>query len=50
MQTFGLNYNAFIAKCNAITGEWIWILPIYGSLKDYLQKIQYISSLNKIRS
>ena len=48
IQTFGLNYNAFIAKCNAITGEWIWILPIYGSLKDYLQKIQYISSLNKI--
>jgi hypothetical protein len=48
LTTFGLNYNGFIAKFDAITGQWLWIIPLYGSNDDFINKIQYISNLNKI--
>jgi hypothetical protein len=47
LQSYGRGYDGFIAKCDAINGNWVWILPIYGESDDFMQKIQYTES-NKI--
>jgi hypothetical protein len=41
-------YNGFVAKCDALNGNWIWIIPVYGEGEDFVQKLQYISSKDKI--
>jgi hypothetical protein len=48
ISAIGQNYNGYVAKFDAITGQWAWILPFYGNDDDYLFKMQYISSLNRI--
>jgi hypothetical protein len=42
------SYDGFIAKCNIITGNWDWIIPIQSVGNDFIQKIQYVSSINSI--
>ena len=46
--SFGKKYNGYIAKIDTITGNWSWIIPIIGSGDDFVQKLQYISSTNRI--
>ncbi len=41
LYTLGKGYDGYLAKCDAITGKWSWIVPIYGEGDDYVQKIQY---------
>lgn len=48
IKTDYLRNNGFIAKFNSITGEWSWILPIYGSDDDIINKLQYVELENKI--
>jgi hypothetical protein len=48
ISAFNQNYNGFVAKFDAITGQWAWLVPMYGSGDDFINKLQYVSSTNKI--
>jgi hypothetical protein len=41
-------YNGFVAKCDALNGNWTWLVPIYGEGDEYVEKLQYVSSKDKV--
>jgi hypothetical protein len=48
-QVFALQqYNGFVAKCDALNGNWTWIVPIYGDGDEFVEKLQFVQNKDKI--
>jgi hypothetical protein len=44
----GGSYDGFVAKANIVTGQWEWIVPLESFGNDFVQKLQYIASLDSV--